>query len=60
MYNITNKQNENNLIKEFNNLVNDFYSKDMKTNIVDEGDYKTYIDYYEDVIVVPVESHLAG
>ncbi len=39
MYNITNKQNENNLMEAFNDLVNDFYSKDMKTNIVDEGDY---------------------
>ena len=43
-----------------NNNYTKKYTVDSNLIIVDEGDYKTYIDYYEDVIVVPVESHLAG
>ncbi len=37
MYDITNKNNGNNLMESFNDFVSEFVSKDMKTNIEDNG-----------------------
>jgi len=36
------------------------YTVNKNLIIIDEGEYKTYIDYFEDVIVVPIETHING